>query len=169
MHFLLCTVTVVGGAVVAAISGGTRRKLGFQQVRQKLHDSTSSSYDPLQFKTWMHHLQAMFRSRGEVLLTHHSALSMQRTTRIMPPPSPQALQLDASASVDEDDVDTDFEFRWYCEDTAGGTCMTRAGETLDLSSFADEAVLFLPAGSLPSGEPGRDSKSRGGSRAETAT
>lgn len=64
----------------------------------------------------------------------------------------QALQLDASASIDDDDVDIGFDFRWYCEDIAGGTCVSRTGETLELSSFMGAAVLFLPAGSLPAGE-----------------
>lgn len=66
--------------------------------------------------------------------------------------TPQALQLDASVSVDDDDIDIEFDFRWYCEDGAGGTCLTRTGGHLELSSFVGEAVLFLPAGSLPAGE-----------------
>lgn len=64
----------------------------------------------------------------------------------------QALQLDASASVDDDNVDADIDFRWNCEDNAGGTCVSRTGEKLELSPFMGEAILFLSPGSLPAGE-----------------
>ena len=77
---------------------------------------------------------------------------MHQTRTILTPHSPQALQLDASGSVDEDDVDIDFDFRWSCEDDAGGMCVSRTGETLELSAFMGATVLFLPAGSLPAGE-----------------
>lgn len=63
--------------------------------------------------------------------------------------------MDASASVDDDDIHVDFDFSWYCEDGAGDTCISRTGETLDLSPFVGEAVLVLPAGSLPAGERGK--------------
>lgn len=66
----------------------------------------------------------------------------------------QALQLDASASVDEDTIDDEpFEFGWYCENSAGGACLSRNGEALlDLASSASEAALYIPAGSLPIGK-----------------
>lgn len=70
------------------------------------------------------------------------------------PQSPQGLQRDASASVDDDDLGIDFDFRWYCEDSAGGTCVSGTGGTLDISAFGGEAVLLLPAGSLPAGKLG---------------
>ena len=84
--------------------------------------------------------------------TNRGAPHMHVTTMIVSPHSPQALQLDASASVDDDDVDINFDFRWYCEDSAGGTCVSRTGETLELSAFMGATVMFLPAGSLPAGE-----------------
>lgn len=72
---------------------------------------------------------------------------------IIPPLPPQALELDVYASVDDDDgVDVDFDFHWYCEDNAGGACISRVRETLELSSSAGETTLFLPAGSLPAGK-----------------
>lgn len=79
-------------------------------------------------------------------------LSMRFARTIVALLFPQTLRLDASSSVDEDDLDTDFDFHWYCEDNAGGACVSRTGETLQLSSFVGEAVLSLPAGSLPAGE-----------------
>ena len=64
------------------------------------------------------------------------------------------MQLDASASVDEDDLDLSFEFSWYCENGSGGTCLSRTGETLlEMSPSVNEAVLSVPAGSLPVGKP----------------
>lgn len=77
---------------------------------------------------------------------------MHLMTTTVPPHSPKALKLNASASVDDDNIDIDFDYRWYCEDNAGGTCSSSTGETLELSSFMGEAVLVLPAGSLPAGE-----------------
>lgn len=66
----------------------------------------------------------------------------------------QALLLDASGSVDEDNIEDDpFEFGWYCENSSGGACLSRTGEALfDLASGAHEAVLSIPAGSLPIGK-----------------
>lgn len=66
----------------------------------------------------------------------------------------QALRLDALASVDEDDPDdVSFEFSWGCENGSGGSCFSRGGEPLlGLASSVGEAVLAIPAGSLPIGK-----------------
>lgn len=68
--------------------------------------------------------------------------------------STQELRLAASASVDEDDLDDDsFEFSWDCENGSGDPCFSRAGDSLlGLASSVSEAVLSIPAGSLPIGE-----------------
>lgn len=66
----------------------------------------------------------------------------------------QALQLDASGSVDEDNLaDDPFEFDWYCENRSGGACLSPSGGALlDLVPRANEAALYVPAGSFPIGK-----------------
>ncbi|CAM9207243.1 unnamed protein product, partial [Ectocarpus fasciculatus] len=88
------TVEVVSGAVVAAIAGGSSRRIGVSQV----------------------------------------------------------LKLDASASVDDDDIATiPFDFTWRCESHSGDICVSGTGQTLDISSSENEAILSIPANSLPTG------------------
>lgn len=66
---------------------------------------------------------------------------------------PQALQLDASASVDDDDIATiPFDFTWRCESQSGDICISGTGQTLNVSSSENEAILSIPANSLPTGK-----------------
>ncbi|CAM9106341.1 unnamed protein product [Ectocarpus fasciculatus] len=44
-----------------------------------------------------------------------------------------------------------FAYTWHCESESGGTCVSRAGDMLDLSAFADGAILSVPPESFPSG------------------
>ncbi len=68
--------------------------------------------------------------------------------------SPQDTQLDASGSLDEDGVDdVSFAFSWYCDNGSGGACLSPTGENLlETYTSTNEAVLHVPAGSLPIGK-----------------
>lgn len=66
----------------------------------------------------------------------------------------QAIYLNASTSVDEDDIHSlPMAYAWRCADeSTGSACVSPSRETLDMSSFAEGALLSIPGGSLPIGE-----------------
>lgn len=65
----------------------------------------------------------------------------------------QSITLNASASVDADDIHLlPFTFSWMCiDDDDGDVCVSPTRTALDVSSFAENEVLSIPAGSLPIG------------------
>lgn len=148
-----CSVEVVSGAVVAAIAGGSSRRIGISQVREAL--ANSGTYGPAPSL-------ASANENAKAIATYGEMNSKQRSrpTNDLPPPTTnpdiersQALQLDASVSVDYDDIATiPFDFTWRCESQSGDICVSATGETLNVSSSENKAILSIPENSLPTGK-----------------
>lgn len=55
--------------------------------------------------------------------------------------------------MDDDNVgELAFDFAWHCETDSGGACLSREGGGLDMSPSVNDAVLSIPAESLPIGK-----------------
>lgn len=172
------TVEIVSGAVLAVVAGGSRRKIGSSQVTSRPGGSNLSA-DTAHFaiseKSTAFTRVAPFPSAGQIPRNEGSwrCLSMLRASaricrstildeRLESPldnhranPTTdvrQALQLDASASVDLDEIsEQPLDFTWRCESDLGGDCLSPMGDSLDMSSSANDAKLSIAAGSLPVG------------------